>query len=197
MYGARVLTSPVGGARTQSADLGSWGSHEEESTDMKRTMSKYVYLFSPVLISLSLAACSSDDGNYPPTTGGSSTSSGNPPPPAATSSAPPAPSASSASGSSSSGTSSPAAAKTVDLSGASFSPSTVTIKAGETVRWVWKSGSHNVVSGKSCSPDGKFSSGNLQAPPTTFEHTFDAPGTFDYYCDPHCGMGMVGKVVVQ
>jgi hypothetical protein len=29
-----------------------------------------------------------------------------------------------------------------------------------------------------------------------FEHTFDVPGTYDYYCIPHRLMGMVGRIVV-
>jgi plastocyanin len=143
-----------------------------------------------LFVALALAGCASEGGGYPTTSGGGGTSqapasgSETTPPPAATASASPAPGAS-------------AAAATVDLTGASFAPGSVTIKVGQKVRWVWRSGMHNVVSGKSCSPDGKFSSGNLQTAPATFEHTFDAPGTYDYYCDPHCGMGMVGKVVVQ
>jgi plastocyanin len=31
---------------------------------------------------------------------------------------------------------------------------------------------------------------------TTFEHTFDVPGTYDYYCVPHEAKGMSGEVVV-
>lgn len=53
------------------------------------------------------------------------------------------------------------------------------------------------MSGASCAPDQKFSSGRVQGPGTTFEQKFDAPGTYPYFCDPHCGMGMTGKVVVE
>lgn len=102
----------------------------------------------------------------------------------------PAPAASSSSGGAA------AAAATVTASGASFSPAEVRIKAGETVRWTFTGGSHNVVSGTSCTPDGKFTSGATKSS-GTFDKTFDAAGTYEYYCDPHCGMGMKGKVIVE
>lgn len=90
-----------------------------------------------------------------------------------------------------------AAAATVKLTaGNQFSPGNVTVKVGETVKWVWEGGRHNVVSGTSCSPDGKFNSG---APVTggSFEFKFTTAGSYPYYCDPHCSGGMVGTVVVQ
>lgn len=85
----------------------------------------------------------------------------------------------------------------VRVNGHDFSPSEVHVKAGQKVRWVWAAGRHNVVSGSGCSPDGKFSSGELQSPPSTFEQKFESAGSFPYYCDPHCGMGMTGKVIVD
>jgi plastocyanin len=86
----------------------------------------------------------------------------------------------------------------VNVEGHDFDPPEVHIKAGQTVRWVWVSGSHNVVSGSSCTADGNFTSGaSSQGPGSQFDHTFEAKGTFPYYCDPHCGLGMVGKVIVE
>jgi len=86
----------------------------------------------------------------------------------------------------------------VKVDGHSFDPPVVTIKAGQSVKWVWVSGSHNVVSGESCTSDGKFSSGDeASSAPKTFAHTFTAPGSYPYFCDPHCGIGMKGKVVVE
>jgi plastocyanin len=72
----------------------------------------------------------------------------------------------------------------------------VTIKAGQSVKWVWVSGTHDVVSGSSCSPDGKFKSGSPTSG-TTFTQKFDTAGTFDYFCTPHCSAGMTGQVIVQ
>ena len=35
------------------------------------------------------------------------------------------------------------------------------------------------------------------APGESWEETFDTAGTYDYYCEPHRGAGMVGKVIVE
>jgi plastocyanin len=85
----------------------------------------------------------------------------------------------------------------VKVNGHDFDPPEVTIKANQTVRWVWVAGRHNVISGASCAPDGKFSSGSTEDVPTTFEHKFTEAGAFPYFCDPHCSIGMVGKVTVE
>lgn len=85
----------------------------------------------------------------------------------------------------------------VQVSSNVFTPASITIKVGQTVRWTWAGGSHNVVSGASCSAnDNKFRSGSPQSG-GTFEHKFETAGTFPYYCEPHCEMGMKGEVVVQ
>ncbi len=79
---------------------------------------------------------------------------------------------------------------------ATFSPGIITIEVGDTVRWTWAGGPHNVVSGTPGVPDGAFSSG----PPTavvgtTFMVAFDElfldanPKTsFDYFSSPDAGM---------
>jgi plastocyanin len=98
----------------------------------------------------------------------------------------------------SSGAAQPATfAAEVKVFGHDFDPPEVHVKVGQTVRWTWVSGSHNVVSGTSCTADGQFTSGQSGAAPKTFDHTFDKAGTFPYFCDPHCGIGMTGKVVVE
>lgn len=94
------------------------------------------------------------------------------------------------------GTSSTASANTVTLRATSFEPATITVKVGETVTWKWATGTHDVKSGTTCAPNGKFSSGDPVAG-ATFEQKFDTAGTFDYFCSVHCGSGMVGKVIVQ
>jgi len=95
--------------------------------------------------------------------------------------------------------SSPAAstASAIRVNGASFDPPVLKVKKGTKVTWTWESGGHNVVSGDKCTSDGKFTSGSPQGKGTKFEHTFGEAGTFPYYCDPHCGMGMTGSVVVE
>lgn len=85
---------------------------------------------------------------------------------------------------------------TVTLRGTTFEPATITVKVGATVTWKWATGTHDVKSGATCAPDGKFSSGDPVAG-GTFEQKFDTAGTFDYFCSVHCGQGMTGKVIVQ
>ncbi len=85
----------------------------------------------------------------------------------------------------------------VKVNGHDFSPAEIHIKANQTVRWVWVAGTHNVLSGTACVPDGTFSSGSTASAPKTFEHTFEKTGSFPYFCDPHCSIGMTGKVIVD
>ena len=86
---------------------------------------------------------------------------------------------------------------TVELSDNQFSPAQVTIKVGQTVRWKWSGSTHSVVSGSDCSTeDGKFKSGE-PASGGVFDKKFETAGTFPYYCQPHCSMGMKGTVVVE
>jgi plastocyanin len=79
-----------------------------------------------------------------------------------------------------------------------FDPTEVTIQVGQTVRWVWPSGSqqHNVV------PDGTqpTSSGALENGPNDYSFTFATAGTYAFYCANHGatgGVGMAGRVIVE
>ena len=76
-----------------------------------------------------------------------------------------------------------------------FEPSTVTISAGDTVKFINnKLAPHNAVfEGHEdlSHPDLAF------APGESWEETFTTAGTYDYYCEPHRGAGMVGKVIVE
>ena len=76
-----------------------------------------------------------------------------------------------------------------------FEPSTVTISAGDTVKFINnKLAPHNAVfEGHEdlSHPDLAF------APGESWEETFNTAGTYDYYCEPHRGAGMVGKVIVE
>ena len=89
-------------------------------------------------------------------------------------------------------------AATVEVLGTNeFSPKTVTIRAGEVVRWVWLDGVHNVASGASCTHDGAFRSGE-PVTGATYERKFATAGTFTYFCEPHCQSdAMVGTVIVE
>ncbi|PYK29089.1 MAG: hypothetical protein DME59_00445, partial [Verrucomicrobia bacterium] len=77
-----------------------------------------------------------------------------------------------------------------------FSPSTVTIHPGDTVRWTWSSDFNSTTSGIPGMPNGIWDSGILNTG-ATFSHTFNSTGNFPYYCTVHGGCcGMVGMVSV-
>ena len=76
-----------------------------------------------------------------------------------------------------------------------FEPETITIKSGDTVKWVNnKMSPHNV----------SFEDTSLEShkqlvfsPGDSYETTFPNSGTYTYYCEPHRGAGMVGKIIVE
>lgn len=81
-----------------------------------------------------------------------------------------------------------------------FTPKDLAIQVGDTVTWTWVGGIHNV-----SSQDGYFSSGAPVGAPMTYSLTFDAAflvgapisgNRYDYQCDVHAGLGMVGSVTV-
>jgi plastocyanin len=76
-----------------------------------------------------------------------------------------------------------------------FDPAIVNINAGDTVEWTWADSFHTVTSGSPCTQDSLFNSGFLN-PGDKFSFTFTTAGTYDYFCIPHCSMGMVGTVNV-
>lgn len=97
---------------------------------------------------------------------------------------------------------SPAAAETytvkmgADSGMLAFEPSTVTIKSGDTVKWVNnKLPPHNIVFEGSAA--NKSHEQLMFSPGESYEASFSEPGTYSYYCAPHRGAGMAGKIVVQ
>ena len=76
-----------------------------------------------------------------------------------------------------------------------FEPSSITISTGDSVKFVNnKLAPHNAVfegHDELSHPDLAF------APGESWEETFATAGTYNYYCEPHRGAGMVGKVVVN
>lgn len=86
---------------------------------------------------------------------------------------------------------------TVQMAGNSFSPANLTINVGDTVVWM-NSGTmiHTSTSGTDCGSDGTWNSGNLN-PGETFSFEFKDEGSFDYFCMPHCNLGMVGNITVE
>jgi plastocyanin len=95
----------------------------------------------------------------------------------------------------------PAAADTVLIKMGSdkgqlvFEPKEVTINVGDTVKWVNnKAFPHNVV----FEGHDELSHKKLaQKPKAEFDSTFNEAGEFSYYCSPHRGAGMAGKIIVN
>ena len=85
---------------------------------------------------------------------------------------------------------------TVDQVGLTFVPDTLTIAPGDTVEWVWTGGPHTVTSGAGCIPDGLFDL-PLDSLSPLASFTFNSVGDFDYYCIPHCSVGMTGVITVE
>lgn len=82
-------------------------------------------------------------------------------------------------------------------------PSTVIIAKGESVTWVNNKGfPHNVVFDEDAIPAGTSADAlshedYLNAAGDSVSTKFDVAGTYGYYCEPHQGAGMTGKIIVQ
>jgi plastocyanin len=85
-----------------------------------------------------------------------------------------------------------------------FSPNSITITVGDTVRWTWQGSGHSVTSGNSCSADSQYCSpddmncptGILSNTGTVYQHTFGQAGDYSYFCAVHCFSGMIGVIHV-
>ena len=79
-----------------------------------------------------------------------------------------------------------------------FHPDSLTVQMGDTVRRVNKDkDAHTTTSGSfDCVEDGLWDSGDLEKS-GEFVHTFSAAGTFTYFCEYHCSMGMHGTISVE
>lgn len=82
-----------------------------------------------------------------------------------------------------------------------FSPESVTVSVGDTVRWEWAAGGHNVVPdqipAESSWAGTTDDEGYTYDAGYTHSHTFEVAGEYSYYCDPHQSVGMVGSVTVE
>jgi plastocyanin len=81
-----------------------------------------------------------------------------------------------------------------------FEPGTdepLRVEAGATVEFVWRSGPHNVV--VDSQPDGADWQGHesTEAEGFSVAFTFETPGRYEYFCEPHRSLGMVGALVVE
>jgi hypothetical protein len=78
-----------------------------------------------------------------------------------------------------------------------FTPDELKINAGDTVEWRNIDGFHNVNGTQTTYPTNPESFGNNTGVDWTYSHVFKVPGTYDYQCDPHVNLGMVGKIEVK
>lgn len=75
-----------------------------------------------------------------------------------------------------------------------FDPSSVTISVGTTVRWINDTSTFHTIT-----PSGhsEWARQEMNSSGQTFEHTFQSTGTFNYFCEPHEGIGMTGSITVE
>jgi plastocyanin len=89
-----------------------------------------------------------------------------------------------------------AAVRSVNVADSLYEPETITVQLGDTVAWNNTGAIPHTVSAN----DGSVESGNMNSG-DGFAHTFNQPGTFEYYCKYHAvkgsGIGMIGHVVVE
>jgi plastocyanin len=89
-----------------------------------------------------------------------------------------------------SGSSNPAT-QNIQIMNFAFSPSSLTIHAGDTVVWTNQdSAGHSVVS-----DSGSEINSPILSTGQTYSHTFTTPGTYSYHCSVH--LSMKGTIIVQ
>lgn len=84
---------------------------------------------------------------------------------------------------------------TVDGTNLRFSPETITLNEGDTVNFFWENQllAHNAVE-----ENGLFDSGDPERN-VDYSYTFNIGenGTYQYVCEPHASLGMVGTIIVE
>lgn len=78
----------------------------------------------------------------------------------------------------------------VELSRFAFNPPVIKVRKGTTVTWTNRDSVPHTVAAS----DGSFRSGLIQ-PGQSWSLTFDRPGTFSYFCEPH--PFMQGQIIVE
>lgn len=86
----------------------------------------------------------------------------------------------------------------VEVASNFFAPRDLTINVGDTVTWTKDGGFHNVNGAQSVYPNNPegFRNGDAGIPPFTFQFIFTLPGLYEYQCDPHVSLDMLGTVNV-
>ena len=78
--------------------------------------------------------------------------------------------------------------KTITIANFAFSPSTITVKAGDTVTWENNDSAPHQIASDSFNSD-------ALAKGATFQHKFDTKGTYPYHCAIH--PSMTGEIIVE
>lgn len=86
---------------------------------------------------------------------------------------------------------------TVSVQDFSFSPASIPdVTVGDTIRWVWVSGTHTTTS--TTIPSGAVSwNHSITSTSTSYEYKVLVAGTYNYKCTPHAAMGMVASFVAK
>jgi plastocyanin len=85
---------------------------------------------------------------------------------------------------------------TVDANAMTFTPSTVNVTVGDTVKWQWISGTHTTTS-TSVSAGALTWSAPLDIANTSFSYVVTQAGTYNYQCNFHAIFGMLGVIIAN
>lgn len=93
-----------------------------------------------------------------------------------------------------------------EAGGSFFDPIGLFVEPGEAVTWEIRSDAHSAtayhedhfmaVETRIPADAAGWDSETMRGVGETFTHTFETPGTYDYFCIPHKAYGMVGRIVV-
>ena len=79
-----------------------------------------------------------------------------------------------------------------------FEPAALTIKNGDTVKWInARKDFHNAAADSVPMGADFFESPMLEQEGESWSHTFTISGSYSYHCHPHAAMGMIGMIVVD
>ncbi len=78
-----------------------------------------------------------------------------------------------------------------------YEPEELIIEPGTVVEFIWESDNHNV--NPTEIPEDSDWEGHepLEDDGFEFESTFEVEGEYEYVCDPHIGVGMIGDIIVD
>ena len=89
-----------------------------------------------------------------------------------------------------------AAKHIIQVSNFAFTPANIAnVAVGDTIRWVWVSGSHTTTSTTIPSTATAWDQ-QMNSSSTSFEYKVSVAGNYNYVCTPHAAMGMDGSFMV-